>query len=170
MGLAPIKLLPVPIGILLPGTELLDSPVRTEFGTGSFHAVLICQSAEYDKRVTNISLFIYSHQDYIQIVATHPDLVAIHQDLITICKDVVTIHQDVVAIRQDLVINQHLPSLTHTYIYIYIYIYISYNIYIYIVQYIYIYQYGISFFHQTNIFDIFRWWMSDQSPRGDYLN
>ena len=30
-----------PIGILLPGTELLDSPVRMEFSPGSFHAVFI---------------------------------------------------------------------------------------------------------------------------------
>ena len=28
-----------PIGIFLPGTELLDSPVRTKFSTESFHAV-----------------------------------------------------------------------------------------------------------------------------------
>ena len=31
-------------------------------------------------------------------------------------------------------------------------------------------QYGISFFHQTYIFDIFWQQMFDQSPRGDYLN
>ena len=32
---------PTPIGILLPGIELLDSPIRTEFSTGSFRAVFI---------------------------------------------------------------------------------------------------------------------------------
>ena len=32
------------------------------------------------------------------------------------------------------------------------------------------FQYGISFFHQTNIFDVFQQQMFDQSPCGDYLN
>ena len=42
---------------------------------------LPAQSAEYDKRVANITLFIYiGHRDYIQIVATCPDLVTTCQD------------------------------------------------------------------------------------------
>ena len=76
----------LPIGIL-PGTALLDSPVRMEFSTGSCQAVFI-QSAEDDKRIANISLFIY-----IGLPGLHPNK---HQDLVASC---------------------HL-TYTHTYIYI----------------------------------------------------
>ena len=34
-------------GIHLPGTELLDSPVRTEFSTGLFQVVFIWLSTEF---------------------------------------------------------------------------------------------------------------------------
>ena len=38
---------------------------------------MFVQSSEYDKRVANISLFIYiGCRDYIQIVATRPNLVS----------------------------------------------------------------------------------------------
>ena len=49
-----------------------------------WQSMLSLQSAENDKRVTNISLFIYiCCRDYIQIVATSPDLVTTCQDLVT---------------------------------------------------------------------------------------
>ena len=50
------------------------------------HTILVWpvyQSAEYDKSVANISLFIHNRrQNYSKIVATRPDLVATRQDLV----------------------------------------------------------------------------------------
>ena len=45
-----------PIGILLSGTELLDSPIRMEFSTGLVHAVFIQLTTEYssDCRVQQV--------------------------------------------------------------------------------------------------------------------
>ena len=46
----------IPIGILLSGTELLGSPVRTEFCTGSLYAVSIWFTTEFfiDCRVQQV--------------------------------------------------------------------------------------------------------------------
>ena len=45
-----------PIGILLPGTEVLDSPVRMEFSTGSLSAAFIWLTMEFssDRRVQQV--------------------------------------------------------------------------------------------------------------------
>ena len=53
----------------------------------------LCQSAEYDKRVANISLFIYiGGRAFIQIVSTCPDLVSSRQDLVATVASLHLVH------------------------------------------------------------------------------
>ena len=54
---------PIPIGILLPRTELLDSPARMEFSTGSFHAVFIRLSMAFSSYREEIKVLCHCQCD-----------------------------------------------------------------------------------------------------------